>query len=424
MAVRQLVRRVAARAAAPVFVVGGATSTDVEALLLDDRVHPVASPRHATVLVVAGALPNALVRPAGLVHDALPYPRATVWWGDGDPGVGWLRECPGVSAGEDPAAAIAAVHAGLMSGRRASEPAMVGDTNRSPWRGVGPYGHGGSGMTGGEPYGRPLTERDDDPRDGLSLDVLPVTVGPFFPGLPRGLTIDVSLHGDLVGAVEVHKDPFLDGGPPVVAPHCVVFEKARSEPVTVAALERARVAHHLRAMSRTLRLHGLDALARRVLTAATARDPGEAEVQRLLRAVHRTWLPRVGAGVGVLVEERAGGLGLAARASGLAQDARDADPAYRDLAFRPVTQSGGDVRARLCQRVAEVRQSLRLVVQAGDRVREPGPPLEDPRVSATSVAKALEAILPGAEWGDAVTTIDSFDIVMGLPAPAVTKAAA
>ena len=417
MAVSRLVRRVAAGAAAPTYVVGGATTGDLDALLLDGRIHTVASPRHATVLLVAGTLPEALVRPAGLVHDALPHPRATVWWGDGDPGADWLRECPGVPAEEDPAAVIARVHAELMCGDRGSEPAIVRETNRSPWEGVGPYGHGGSGMTGGEPYGRPLTERDDDPRDGLALDVLPVTVGPFFPGLPAGLTIDVSLHGDILGAVKVHQDPFLGSGTSPVPPHGLLFEKAHAEPVAVAALERGRLSHHLRAVSRTLRLHGLHALARRVLAVAVASRRSDQEVLRLLRTVERTGVARVGAGVGVLPAERAAGgaLGLAARASGVTEDAREADPAYVELGFRPVMHPGGDARARLCQRIAEIRQSLRLVDQAGERIREPGPLVEDPRLPAATVGETLEELLLGAEWGDAVTTIDSFDVVMGLP---------
>ena len=417
MAVSQLVRRVAAGAAAPTFVIGGATSCDLDVLLLDRRIHAVASPRHATVLLVAGILPEALVRPAGLVHDTLPHPRATVWWGDGDPGVDWLRECSTVSVAQDPAAMIAAVHGDLMGGNRRSEPAIVGETNRSPWQGVGPYGHGGSGMTGGEPYGRPLTEREDDPRDGLALDVLPVTVGPFFPGLPAGFTIDVALHGDILGAVEVREDPFLDSRMPHASPTGLLFEEARAEPVAVATLERGRVSHHLRAVSRTLRLHGLHALAARVLAVAVAPRWSDQEILRLLRTVERTGLARVGAGVGVVPTERAvdRALGLAARASGVPEDAREADAAYAHLGFRPVTQAGGDARARLRQRVAEIRQSLRLVEQADGRMREPGPQVEDPRLPAATVSEIVEEVLLGMEWGDAVTTIDSFDIVMGLP---------
>ena len=422
----QLLRRLAAGAAAPTFVVSGAAEGDVESLFLDSRLNVVASPRHATVLLVAGHLPDPLVRAAGLVHDALPHPRATVWWGDGDPDLEWLRDCPNVSLVQDPSAVITSVHADLMHGRRGSEPSFVTQTGRSSWRGVGPYGHGGSGMTGGEPYGRPLAERGDDLRDGLTLDVLPLTVGPFFPGFPSGFEVKVSLHGDVVGEAQVLADPFLDSGTAPGAPHAAAFDHALDGPVPVATLEEARAAHHLRAISRTLRLQGLHALADRVLSAAFSPRPNFRELRRLLAVVERTGLPRVGAGVGVLSRDAAtgSGLGLAARGSGVAEDAREADPAYAGLGFRPLTQSGGDARARLRQRIAETLQSLRLADEAGERVREPGALLEDPRLPAARVQDVLEQLLVGAEWGDVVTTIDSFDIVMGLPLARSTSAEA
>ena len=413
----QLLRRLAAGAPAPTFVVSGAAGGDVESLLLDSRLNVVGSPRHATVLLVAGHLPDTLVRAAGLVHDALPHPRATVWWGDGDPEPEWLRDCPKVSLVQDPSTVVASVHADLIHGRRGSESSVVAQTNRSPWRGVGPYGHGGSGMTGGEPYGRPLAERGDDPRDGLTLDVLPLTVGPFFPGFPCGFAVKVSLHGDVVGAAQVLDDPFLENETAPFDIHAAAFDRALDGPVPVAALEHARAAHHLRAISRTLRLQGLHALANRVLAAAVSPQRSSRDLRRLLTAVERTGLPRVGAGVGVLSRDAVtgSGLGLAARSSGLAEDAREADPAYAGLGFRPLTQSGGDARARLRQRIAETLQSRRLAEEAGERVREAGPPLEDPRLPAARVKDVVEHLLVGAEWGDAVTTIDSFDIVMGLP---------
>ena len=229
-----------------------------------------------------------------------------------------------------------------------------------------------------------------------------------------------------MGAAQIGDDPFLDIRTRPVRSHEAIFDSADEAPVTVAALERARVTHHLRAISRSLRLHGLRAFADRALAVAVAERPNAEEVRRLLTIVERTGLTRLGAGVGVVGEERAAGrgLGLAARASGVAEDVRQADPAYSELDFRPVTHPGGDARARLCQRIAEARQSLQLAERAAERVRDPGPPVEDPRLPAATVAGTLEEVLIGAEWGDAVTTIDSFDIVMGLPAPYGVTAAA
>ncbi len=397
----------------------------MEALRLDRRLRIVDSPRHATVLLVAGALPATLHRPVALVHDALAHPRATVWWGDGEPDLDWLRDCPRAGGDGDVAATVGAVHGDLMLGRRASDLPVLTATTRTPWEGVGPYGHGGSGMTGGTPHGRPLAERADDLRDGLALDVLPLTVGPFFPAFPAGLALRVSLQGDVITEVEMLADPFLaDSADPPRRTH--TFDRARTDAVGLAELERARVSHHLRALSRSLRTQGLGALATRVLGAAVAERPPTDAVRRLLVTVERTGLGRAGAGVGILTEASVvgRGLGLLARASGAAQDARDDDPAYAGLAFQPITQVAGDARARLLQRIAEIRQSLSLAERAGDRVRQPGPALEDPRVGATAVSELLGDLLVGAEWGDAVTTIVSLDLAMGRRPPAAVGAEA
>jgi len=408
-------RHLAAGAPAPTYLLRGALDADADAVRLDPRLRVVDSPRHATVLLVAGRLPDPLLTPAALTHDALPHPRASVWWGDGDPPARWLREAVRVPADGDPAAAVCDAHAQAVLGRRPSEPAVGTVVDRAAWDGVGPYGHGGSGMTGGTPYGRSLPDRDDDPRDGLTLDVLRVTVGPFFSALPPGLSIDVRLYGDLVGACELHEDPFATSGLSFVAPHAEPFERARTERVAVANLEQARISHHLRALARTLRLHGLHALSDRALRVAVA-PTSSRSVERLLRLVAASGAPRAGAGTAVLTAEAAGlGLGVVARASGVADDAREHDPAYAPLGFEPVTQRRGDVRARTQQRVAEIRQSLRLCQAAGDAVREPGPPVEDPRLPVDALREPVAETLAGLEWGDAVLALDSFDFAVGTP---------
>ena len=425
MAVSSAVRRLAARAPAPTFIAHGAVAADVEALHLDSRIRIVDSPRHATVLLVAGRLPEALHRPAGLVHDALAHPRATVWWGDGEPDLPWLRHCPRVAGAGDVGAQVCAVHADLMLARRQTEPPVLATTTRVAWKGVGPYGHGGTGMTGGTPHGRPLADRGEDLRDGLALDVLPLTVGPFFPAFPAGLTVRVSLHGDVVAAAQLLPDPYLEAGgtwPGLTN----VFDQAATAAVRVAELEQARAAHHLRAVSRSLRTQGLPALATRVLRAAGSPPGSIGAIARLLTAVQRTGALRAGSRVGVLDPAAVQGpeLGLLARAGGAARDARASDPAYEELGFEVITHEAGDVAARLAQRLAEIRQSLALAERAGDLLREPGPALEDPRVAAAAVTHLLPDLLIGAEWGDAVTTLASLDVVVGRAAPAPAGAQA
>jgi Ni,Fe-hydrogenase III large subunit len=64
-----------------------------------------------------------------------------------------------------------------------------------------------------------------------------------------------------------------------------------------------------------------------------------------------------------------GTLGVVARASGLTLDARIAHP-FADLGsgFQCAQQSGGDVMARFCVRVEEVRASLRLIAELAGQV--------------------------------------------------------
>ncbi|MBA3620893.1 MAG: hypothetical protein H0W51_01035 [Euzebyales bacterium] len=415
MAVNRLVHRVAARAAVPTFLLQGTSAgapDDAEVLRLDPRVVLVDTPRHASVLLVAGVLPRPLQRPAALVHDALPHPRATVWWGgDTGPFEPGLAEAVPVPAGGDVVKAIVDVHRRLLLADLPSDAPTLTSTRRREWRGVGPYGHGGSGMTGGEPYGRPLADRADDLRDGLKLDVLPVTVGPFFPAFPPGLTLQVSLQGDLVQDVDVLPNPYLDHDVQRRRGVADPFDRAEIEAVRVADLELARVRHHLRRLAVSLRVLGLGALSVKALRLA-ARDCRRivAEAPRLLATVERAGTARAVAAVGALPADAAAGLGLLARASGVAEDARSDDPDYQGLGLTVICQQHGHARARWMQRLAEIRQSLAIADRAGDRLRGPGAPLERPAPAAAEVLPLLPRLLVGAEWGDAVAVVASLDL--------------
>lgn len=422
------VRRVAARAPVPVFVLQGLESGppgDAELLRLDPRVEIVDSPRHATVLLVAGALPDELHAPAALVHDALPHPRATVaWGGDGATGVPPSLHADAVDGDDDVADRISALHATLLAGTRPSDPPALEATSRAPWHGVGPYGHGGTGMTGGTPYGRPLADRADDLRDGLKLDALPLTVGPFFPAFPPGLTLDVVLQGDVVQRAEVRDNPF--AGQRAAAPsRDDPFVRAATEPVLVAALERVRAAHHLRRVAATLRLLGLAAMAERVLRLTAA--PDELTVRdatAVLRLVARAAVERALPPAGRVDGEVTSGLGLVARAAGVPTDARTHDAVYGELGFAVITGEGGDARARWRQRLAELRQAVELAERAGARMREPGAPLEHPAPPPAALLAVLPRLLVGLEWGDAVAVVASLDLDLRRHVPTRFEAAA
>lgn len=419
----------AAGAPVPVFPVAARGGVEaVQDLACDGRLRLVDTPRAANVLLVAGEVTRPLLRPVVLVHDQVSHPRRTVWWPLGAATRRLARLFPRMvvvepdSAAADVVDTIVRVHRELLRATRSSEAAVLPDVDPAPWRGVGPYGQGGKGMTGGVPYGRPMAGRAPD-RDGLELDRLEVRVGPFFPPFPPGLVLDVKLQGDVLQEVAVGENPFRRPrrGSRRGRGREDLFRSALRGPVPIAALELARARHHLRWLAHMLRVHGLDALGLRALRLVrdlTARSVPE--LHRLHRLLERTRaLGWATAGVGILeggAAHAAGG--PVARAAGVAEDARVEDPGYRALGFEPVVQEAGDARARWRQRLGEAMQSLELVARAGDRRTEFPARVESPRETLTAAGssstaallEALPALLTELEWGDAVTVVVSLDL--------------
>jgi hypothetical protein len=399
----------------------------LDALRLRPELRFVDSPRRAGVLLVAGQITDALAAPLAQVHDQMPQPRATVWWTPAPPEM-IVGGSLAVTSGEDEAVqGVVRTHAGLMRGSRQGEAPLLPDRDPAEWRGVGPYGQGGTGMTGGVPYGRPIAGRTDDLRDGLALDVIVLRVGPFLAPLPAGLVLEVTIQGDIVQSVvaspvAVGAEPtgsLPRGGGPFADPDREPFARARMEPVRVDALEMARARHHLRWLAAGLRLYGMDALAVRVLRLARRLTPSDGDaLGRLAKKLDRPWvLGRVTAGVGRIDPETAAAFGgPVARAAGLAVDPRAGMSAYRDLGFAPVVGSGSDVRARWRQRVAEAEQSLDLAARSVDRTVDAGPNLELPwttvvgRDGDRDLTAQIPALLEGLEWGDALATLVSLDL--------------
>jgi len=418
-----LIARLAGRADIPVFpVVGVGGRAGARSLGLLDGVRVVDHPREATLLVVTGRPTRALLPPLLSLHDQLPTPRATVWW-RGVPGgeelmaaVGPVVVCPSGDGG-----ALRAVFADLVSGVRHSDPAALPDIETA-WRGVGPYGQGGTGMTGGNPYGRPLPARAPDP-DGLELDQLQLRVGPAFPPLPPGLVLDLGVQGDVIRTVAVGANPFTRwlGDQPLGPIDSQRFLDAAGAPTPVATIELARARHHLRWAAGALRLHGLGARGRAVAGLAEALDGGSGPATGALadRLLGSRSLRSTMEGLAVLSGEdaRAAG-GPVARAAGIAVDVRTDDAGYAGLGFEPVVHDEGDAWARFGQRLLEAAQAVELARRSGDRVRQPGPTLEGPRgqlapggtVTSAWLAGVLPTVLAGAEWGDAMTAVVSLDL--------------
>lgn len=425
---RRWLVRLASSAPVRVFAI---EAMDPPLSLEDLRAHQdlrfVDSPRSANVLLVAGRLPAALHQAFRRVHDMMSHPRATVWArpvASREGELAPLALARLVEPGDDLVETLRRTHRELLTGDRQSDPPILPDEEPAPWRGVGPYGQGGTGMTGGVPYGRPMTGRAAD-RDGLELDQLPVRVGPFFGPFPTGFVLDVRLQGDIIQEVTVDATAFvespIDGGVPSAVAHDP-FRRALSEPVLVADIEIARARHHLRWLAHALRVQGLDMLARRVLGLLPTLAPAAInDVVALRRHIDASRLLTWGtATVGVLSPSLLEGLaarGPVARASGLRQDARVADATYSALGYEPVTQPDGDVRARWRQRLAEIAQSLHLAQRAGDRhvervdaIEAPHGPVLEEAAAVDAQLKLLPRIVPGMEWGDAVATVVSLDI--------------
>ena len=426
MGVGGLLTALALRAPVPVFPASGAGGRAiVQDLGLEPLLRLVDSPREANVLLLAGDFPATFHDAVRRVHDSLSHPRCTVWCGLSAPPNDIRNVFPVAALTdrlEDAVGTILRTHRALLTGVRESESALLPDLAPEPWRGVGPYGQGGSGMTGGAPYGRPMAGLADD-RDGLRLDTVPVSVGPFFRRFPPGLRLDFQLGGDVVLDAAPGPNPFAidDGGEGAYSPLLRPFVRALTEPVRIAELELARARSHLRWLSEALMLHGLHSLGARALRLAVRVGPDDSEaVLRLARWIGRTQVLRWSIGGVGRMERRwleGSGAGPVARAAGVPEDARMADHSYRRLGFKPVVHEQADAAARWRQRLAEVLQSLDLASRSGDRCSEPVDAVESPRgrlgagrAAATSLLELIPTLVAGREWGDAVAAVVSLDL--------------
>jgi hypothetical protein len=258
---------------------GGAGLRPVE-LAADPRILFVPSPRHASVLLAAGRFPGPLGAALDRVHDQVPAPRAVVWWtADRDaerPAAVWNAVAVTTS---NPVDALLAAHRGVMRGDVPSSGGVLADVPPNLFEGRGDHGQGGEGMMGGVPYGRPMAMTADD-RDGLALDPLTFTAGPFLVGFPNGLRATVTLQGGVIQQLSLE---FLDlgtGGSLDELDAAVVTDRRR----------------RVRWLSESLRLAGLDALAARA--ARTAAEGGDASV--LASVVRRSGLAAAWSGIGTI----------------------------------------------------------------------------------------------------------------------------
>ncbi len=302
----------AADGVAPVFaVVGPGLRERVEDLQAVAAIELVASPRQASVLLVAGEMNEDDLLALQQIHDMLPQPRGTVWWSS-QQSAPFIPDAWPVAGSADPTAAILAMHRGLFKGGIVNSLPLLPDLPASDWRGIGPHRQGGKGMMGGKPYGRPMAMTADDIRDGLKLDETTVRLGPFISLLPPGLVLDFVLQGDLIQRASLIRPP-------------------HPGPTADETKPAARVAHHLRLVGRLLAVLDLAALGERCLRMAhRAGRLKPVELAALIRQIRRT-----GA-----VQAIAPGLGRVDRPGSLAVDTRGGEP-------QPAVVATSDVRQRL-----------------------------------------------------------------------------
>lgn len=400
----------------PVFAVaGGGYRSAIHRLRVADGINIVASPRHAAVLLIAGEFTDSATESVRRVHDQMAGPRQTVSWGSTPTSI-----VPTATHVDGDVSTVATVikkqFSDVVTGVIPAEPPVLGNVDPVEWRGVGPYGHGGAGMTGGTPYGRPLALRAPS-RDALELDQLPVVIGPWFAGYPPGLSLRISLQGDVAQTIEVVPTN------PIGRPSNDIFDQALYEPVGIRELEMARARHLIEWMADTFAIAGVDRLAVRADRLAASISPGDSRpIERLKAAARRALLrPMAMRSAGGLPDDLdISMLGPTARASGVSSDRRTREQRYSEIDFHVVTRSRGDAWARFEQRADEAAQAVELAERAGDRRAFGNGEVEapdglrttrGPSAADTSISM-LDSLLSGMEWGDLVTVVHSLDIDM------------
>ncbi len=416
-----LAARLAAQAKVPVFCLTGHGGRQAcRELRLDSHIRLVNSPRHASILLLAGTMPSELKSAIRHLHDQLPEPRGVLLWNSGSGATVFDTAMVTESQGDHPPTdAMVALYRNLLWARQPSTPLLGPPQNPVSWQGKGDHGQGGKGMMMGRPYGRRMGMTGEDIRDGLQLGSTMVSLGPFLPWMPPGLRLMVTLQGDVIQQLKC-KAPDMTG--PELDP---VFLRALKEPVPIAAIEIARARHHLSAVADLLFLLELNDYGRQALRVANETAAGMTQpVRHLERSLKRTGLYHwIGSDIDRLPDDAVAGLGLVARTTGLVEDARLDDPPYRKLGFTAVTGKRGDAGAICRQRLAEAVQALELAGCAGEMLRDPGPPLEGPRGiirrEKNSVwQELLEKQAVGMPWDTFVTLLVSLDIDASLMPPA------
>jgi len=258
--------------------------------------------------------------------------------------------------------------------------------------------------------------------DGLPMEWTEAPFGPFFPGLPGGLMLTLTLDGDTVA--DSKTQPLFENKVllPQVSPDivnfiqqitrfgplspvafqllaCQALENAAGLEISanvasarIGALEQERIANHLGWLTLFAQQTGFNWLQRRAASLQLKFCLADmqqiatlaADIQSLIKRLGKTPLLKSRTvGIGKLASD-SNLRGPVARASGVANDVRSTDKNYIALGFEAVSQTQGDAYARLQVRLAEIIHSLKLI-QVSGAIERPTP-VDTGKISATGEA--------------------------------------
>jgi Ni,Fe-hydrogenase III large subunit/DNA-directed RNA polymerase subunit M/transcription elongation factor TFIIS len=261
-------------------------------------------------------------------------------------------------------------------------------------------------IDGIEPHFMSMVEITKDlPRssDGLQMDWIEVPFGPFFPGLPSGLGLELMLDGDTVSRSEarslVSSTTKLAPAPltaadfvarmaamtplaPISYGLLAVLAVEDAAGITASediargragALERERIASHLNWLSTFGEQTGFRWLAARAGALQLKVQTADAKqiaaltpsITALLRRLRSTPLLQMRLKGIARLDATSNATGPVARALGRGEDVRSGDKTFSMLGFTPASQIGGDALARFRLRCDEVAHSLMLIAAAG-----------------------------------------------------------
>lgn len=264
----------------------------------------------------------------------------------------------------------------------------------------------------------------DMPRsmDGLAMEMNPVHFGPFFPGLPGGLSISMMLDGDTVMQAKLEKgllcrnlmetfpsepkafvghiatiNPLAPVAFRILAEKAVAFalkmdDDEQKSINDLVLLEKERILNHLNWLAVFSQTIGSPVMHLKAIDLHRQYQRGKDNEQAILKLIEqirkapylKMRLKTVGMIPENLLHHASGSI---ARAGGMPQDARIQDKTYENFSFSPLQGQHNNAWGRLLMRLAEIEQSLKLI-QANKRLSDTGHEKEIPYNESSGEGRA------------------------------------